>query len=394
MAELLGGPDATIPADRPGLPAELLQALTSSAPPGARSLTRLRRLRRGAGAMERNLAAAPVFAPRAAQQLELPGVWTTAGQLHRQQVRVLAPHGLLTVHDVQLLLEVVGRLIRDECRATGCGRRACGLHRRVTASMAELARAMGRSGAGGRDLEEVTRSLERLKVTAFDLAVRVPGQDRTHRLMFSIVDWWTHPTRTGRGAVATLGLSEPFVALLRSGSVVYLDRPTLGALASRDTVAALLWKFLEAERLPGPSSSAWRYPLFETDGPAWSPALAYVCGLDANARRHVRARIARAAAVIEELDPRYAGLLRVTPMRAGKALLEARRNTGVRVRKHGGSRTETRGFTDAGSTPTTRITGLTTAPRAGAQENTLDRLIEAGLSPEVQAIIRARRGAR
>jgi hypothetical protein len=243
-------------------------------------------------AMETTLARLPLWAEsrQAVAQLTL---WA-AGSLYGYPVRIVQGAGPMDDRAYRLLAHLIDRYAEA----------ACPPERRVPFTLSEAARWAG-YGKGGRQLRLVRDSLLRMRATALESAVRYPD-GHTESLAWGLIDrgWTTDAVRASGGFVT---LSDELADLIRRGSLVYLDAPTLDALGERDGMAVILWGFLEGESRP-----VWRHSLFSArqgDPPVDSRGtlaiadLLRVSGWDR--RRRAKDRIVKACAAIMAVDPRY-----------------------------------------------------------------------------------------
>lgn len=245
--------------------------------------------------LERTLARAPVFAASSVRhglQLEL-GLWVTTGSLYGQPFRVLEPRGPLTPRDALGFAHMIRRWADSGYPED----------RRVRASEPEAIGWFGYSTTGGRQRQLLREAMGRLRATTFQSASRVEG-GRSETLTWGLISNARTP-RTGPEGRVSVTLSEEVAYLVRVGSVAYLDAPTFVALVAEDELAARLWVFLEAERLP------WRWSLYSAaEGlPAAerdTPAIADLLRISSwERRRDVARRVAQAVQVIQRHDPRY-----------------------------------------------------------------------------------------
>ena len=268
-------------------------------------------------AMETNLARAPIWVSgrsRGPVQLSLERM----GFLYGRPFNVLEPQGPLTVQDAALLAHLIKRYAEDGFPAD----------RRIRMSLSEAARAAGYRHVGGRQRDLVRRAFARMRATTYQHTALWP--DGTQRsLTWGLIDWaatWEPTEAAGRALVT---LSEPLVALVRAGSLVYLQEDLFAELLRRDEYAARLWIFLESETLSAPRD----YLLFsakegEPERERHTPAIADLLRLaDWNRRRKVKDRVQKAAEAVAEVDPHYS--LRVVRAE-GKGMwkLQVRRGRG------------------------------------------------------------------
>ncbi len=274
--------------------------------------TRLRTKGQDTIAHETNLARAPVWnsrAPARSDQL------VTLSMLYGQPFQQKGGQPL-TAADQRWFAELTNRWVREGCPAS----------LRVAFSLREAAALLGYSGGGGRQLQMVSSSLVRLRSATFVSVLRRPdgGEKRTTWGLIDLAQAIEPRTGPGRGWAE---LNRQMAALLQEGSVTYLHAPTWDKLRERDELAARLWVFLEAERLPA-EAHCWRYPFFanSTESEASElPAIAQLLGLQGWTMRYRAVeRARRAAEAIVELDPRY--VLEIPRgARQGTWRLEARR---------------------------------------------------------------------
>jgi len=221
----------------------------------------------------------------------------------------------LTAADQRWFAELTNRWVREGCSA----------YLRVAFSLREAAEILGYKGGGGRQLQLISASLVRLRSATFVSALRrSDGTER--RTTWGLIDLaQAIEPRSGPGR-GWAELNRHMAALLQEGSVTYLHAPTWDQLRARDELAARLWVFLEAERLPV-DEHCWRYPFFAAsqDHAAELPAIAQLLGLQDWAMRYRAVeRARRAAEAIVEIDPRY-GLEIPRGAQRGTWRLEARR---------------------------------------------------------------------
>ena len=245
-------------------------------------------------AMERTLARLPLYS-ESRQTIAQLTLWAI-GSLYGQPVRIVQGHGPMDDRAYRLLAHLIRRYALAECPPD----------RRVPFTLSEAATWAGYAGSGGRQLRLVRDSLLRMRATALESAVRYPD-GHTESLAWGLIDrgWTTDAVGRSGGFIA---LSEELAGLIRLGSLVYLDAPTMDALGERDGMAVPLWGFLEGES----RSSPWHYSLFsapegyppvDTRDTLAIADLLRVSGWDR--RRRAKDRIVRACAVIEAVDPRY-----------------------------------------------------------------------------------------
>jgi len=243
-------------------------------------------------AMERTLARLPLYS-QARQVVAQLTLWAS-GSLYGHPVRVVQGHGPMDDRAYRLLAHLIRRYAGAECPP----------ERVVPFTLSEAARWAG-YGKGGRQVRLVRDSLLRMRATALESAVRYPD-GHTEALAWGLIDRGWSSDAVGRsGGFVTL--SEELAKLIRQGSLVYLDAPTLDALGERDGMAVILWGFLEGE-----SRAPWRYSVFSAPE-GYPPVdsrdtlaiadLLRVSGWDR--RRRAKDRIAKACAAIMAVDPRY-----------------------------------------------------------------------------------------
>ena len=244
-------------------------------------------------AMETTLARLPLWAESRQVVAQLT-LWAT-GSLYGHPVRIVQGAGPMDDRAYRLLAHLVRSYALAECPP----------ERRVSFTLSEAARWAG-YGKGGRQLRLVRDSLLRMRATALESAVRYPD-GHTESLAWGLIDrGWTTDAVGRSGGFVTL--SEELAGLIRQGSLVYLDAPTLDALGERDGMAVILWGFLEGESRPSP----WRYSLFsapEGYPPVDSRDVLAIADLlrvsGWERRRRAKDRIGKAAAAIMAIDPRY-----------------------------------------------------------------------------------------
>jgi len=260
-------------------------------------------------AMETNLARSPIFSggkPRGPVQLSLEPI----GYLYGRPFNVLEPRGPLTVQDAQLLAHLIKRYAEEGFTPD----------RRVRMSLSEAAKASGYSAAGGRQRELVRRAFMRMRSTTYQNVVRLPD-GTVKSLTWGLIDWaatYEPSEDTGRALVT---LSEPLVALIQAGSLVYLEEDLFAELVRRDDYGARLWVFLESESLSSPRDYyLFSAPEGEPERVRDTPAIADLLRIDWEVRRKVAARIKRAAQIIEEVDSRYSLSVERAAKRAGRGM--------------------------------------------------------------------------
>jgi hypothetical protein len=259
-------------------------------------------------AQETNLLRMPLWwARERAVQLDLLAPTIVYGHEFRQ---VSGPP--LTVTDQRLFTELTTAYILNGCPD----------HFGVPFSLRAACRWLGWAD-GGRQLALIRESLERLAAARFQAAFHVPsgdtppgeeGNPKPHRAAqidhnWGLVQEWATAVASDEAEQDSIGvvfLTRRIVRQILADNVTFLNGPTWSRVAAHDRMAALLWTFLEAERLP------WRYQLF-ANRPGQSIALAHNMPAiaeflhidDWSRRRHVRERVAEACKVIEAEDKRY-----------------------------------------------------------------------------------------
>lgn len=243
-------------------------------------------------AMERTLARLPLYA-QARQAVAQLTLWAT-GSLYGHPVRIVQGSGPMDDRAYRLLAHLIRAYAGADCPP----------ERRVPFTLSEAARWAG-YGKGGRQLRLVRDSLLRMRATALESAIRYPD-GHTESLAWGLIDrGWTTDAVGRSGGFVTL--SEELAGLIRQGSLVYLDAPTLDALGERDGMAVILWGFLEGE-----SKAEWRHSLFSAPE-GYPPVdnretlaiadLLRVSGWDR--RRRAKDRVAKACTAIMAVDTRY-----------------------------------------------------------------------------------------
>jgi hypothetical protein len=262
-------------------------------------------------AMETNLARSPIFSGGKAKgptQLSLLSV----GSLYGRPFNVLEPKGPLTVQDAALLAHLIKRYAEDDFPSD----------RRVRMSLSEAARASGYRGEGGKQRELVRRAFMRMRSTTYQNVVRLPD-GTVKSLTWGLIDWAATYEPTQEAGRALVTLSEPLVALIQAGSLVYLEDAVLEELVKRDEYGARLWIFLESESYPSPR--AYPYYLFsapegEPERERNTPAIADLLRIDWEERRSIAFRVRKAAQAISEVDPRYSLSVEKAARRAGRGM--------------------------------------------------------------------------
>ena len=170
-------------------------------------------------------------------------------------------------------------------------------------------------------LEPVRASLQRLRCCT------VVSRTRRRQEPEEAVVWGLVDRASVAGTAGWADLSREVAEHLQRGTVVHLDASTWDRLRERDELAARLWGFLETQEMP---TLGRRYELFSAplQGSARRrslPALAEMTGIDDDVlRRQAVERVRRAAAILVELDSRYAAeVVRTGP--PGMWRLEVRR---------------------------------------------------------------------
>jgi hypothetical protein len=258
-------------------------------------------------AQETNLLRMPLWWPRDRPvQLDLLAPTIVYGHEFRQ-----VSGTPLTVTDQRLFTELTTAYILNGCPD----------HFGVPFSLRSACTWLGWS-EGGRQFDLIKRSLARLAAARFQAAFHgalnetageegSPKPRRTAQIDHNwglVQEWATAETsdQDEHDSIGVVFLTRRIVRQILADNVTFLNAPTWSRVASRDRMAALLWTFLEAERLP------WRYQLFAnrpgnpTALAQNMPAIAELLHIDDwNRRSHARDRVAEACAVIEEEDKRY-----------------------------------------------------------------------------------------
>lgn len=263
-----------------------MRATTTAPRSAARGPSRTLRL-------ERNMARAPIWAPRVGVPVQLAMEWHPAPLngallLMRELRGVLSPIDLLTF--TNLCTAYLERRPAD---------------RRIAASLGQVARWMGAESVGGEQRRAARESLARLASIFLEGTLRRPGRGGGIWVGgWHLVDQYLIPERSRRVGSITLG--EPLAELLDAGSVVMLDQAILERLVRTSPMAARLWIWLEAESL----SEVTRFALF--DAPPGEPsrqranaAIADLLRLGQARRRQTVARVREACQAITEADERY-----------------------------------------------------------------------------------------
>ncbi len=275
--------------------------------------------------LERNVARAPAFGPRAGIPLEAALAWPPV-PLNRQPFLISHLEGALGPGDLVVFANLCDRYWRER---EGGGR--------VVVSLNEVARWLGQERPGGSQRRQAIGSLVRLRGATFSSVLRAKGRD-TERLVrgWGLLDEWLlseHGTQRG-----TVRLSAAVVEMLDADSVVLLDGPTLKRLLDRDPLAARLWTFLEADTFEDGARDEVRdrpigvfaAPRGESGRERDRAAIADLCRLSDRDRSKTVAILRRACRAIEEEDTRY--WLRIDPAarrRAGMWNLLVRRSRHV-----------------------------------------------------------------
>jgi len=262
--------------------------------------------------LERNVARAPAFGPRAGIPLESALAWSPI-PLNRQPFLIAHLERALGPGDLVVFANLCDRYWRD--RAAGG---------RVVVSLNEVARWLGQERPGGSQRRQAVGSLARLRAATFTSVLRAKGRD-TERFVrgWGLVDEWLlseHGTQRG-----TVRLSAAVVEMLDAGSVVLLDGPTLKRLLARDRLAARLWVFLEADTfedgarddVPDRSITVFAARRGEDARERDRAAIADLCRLGDQDRSKTVAILRRVCRVIEEEDTRYS--LRIDPAASRRA---------------------------------------------------------------------------
>jgi hypothetical protein len=83
------------------------------------------------------------------------------------------------------------------------------------------------------------------------------GTGGTSTEFFGLLDaGWVFLPRDDGTITGRVTFSEFMAREIRASNIAYLDNQTLYELVRRDGLAAVLWVFLETDKMP------WRYPLF------------------------------------------------------------------------------------------------------------------------------------
>jgi len=275
--------------------------------------------------LERNVARAPAFGPRAGIPLESALAWPPV-PLNRHPFLISHLESALSPGDLVVFANLCDRYWRD--RAGGG---------RVVVSLNEVARWLGQERPGGSQRRQAVSSLARLRAATFTSVLRAKGRD-TERFVrgWGLVDEWLlseHGTQRG-----TVRLSAAVMEMLDAGSVVLLDGPTLKRLRDRDPLAARLWMFLEADTfedgarddVPDRTITVFAARRGEDARERDRAAIADLCRLSDQDRSKTVAILRRACRAIEEEDTRYSlGVDPAARRRAGMWNLLVRRSRHV-----------------------------------------------------------------
>jgi len=259
--------------------------------------------------LERNVARAPIWAPRAGVPLQLALAWPDV-PFHQEPFHVSSLSGSLGPSDLLVFAHVCTLFIvrpRSD--------------RQVAVSLGEVARWMGARSVGGSQRRLALECLARLRGATFTSRLR-SGRRGTERLHhgWGLLDEWLMPEG---GRLGWVRLSQVMAELLAAGSLVLLDARTLGALVDRSALAARLWVLLEADTLgeSGLTDRGQPYPLFAAREGEPSQARARACLVDTcrltdPRRRRAVALLRAACEIIEEEDTRYR--LTIAPSASGR----------------------------------------------------------------------------
>lgn len=253
-----------------------------------------------------DLARGPIFSPRTSDgdEVQLALTTTVLGSLHNKPFTVTTKDGLPEVRDGLLLSELIKRYVDQGLPGS----------RNVDVTTTDLSDAAGYAARGGRQFRLAVDALIRLRSATLENAVRLEDGSLASYVWGMVDAGWMRSGEGGRGQVR---LSEELVGMVRRGLLVYYDRETLRGLVDADRYAARLWMFLEAESL---GDTPRRYSIFSAPKGAPpaerdTPAIADLLDLREKRRpddptgwgrrRDIVRRVRRAAAELQEHDPRY-----------------------------------------------------------------------------------------
>lgn len=253
-----------------------------------------------------DLARGPIFSPRTSEgdEVQLALTTTVLGSLHNKPFTITTKDGLPEVRDGLLLSELIKRYVDQGLPGS----------RNVDVTTTDLSDAAGYAARGGRQFRLAVDALIRLRSATLENAVRLDDGSLANYVWGMVDAGWMRSGEGGRGQVR---LSEELVGMVRRGLLVYYDRETLRGLVDADRYAARLWMFLEAESL---SDTPRRYSIFSAPKGAPpaerdTPAIADLLDLREKRRpddptgwgrrRDIVRRVRRAAAELQEHDPRY-----------------------------------------------------------------------------------------
>ena len=246
--------------------------------------------------MEITFARLPIWAP-GGNKLEQHDDWRPVGSLYGEWVEVREPLGPLTMHDALLASYIQRRFVNAGCPPDNV----------VPLSLGEAALFCAHRSKGGRQREQAKQALERLHATEVRCAIRVSGGGVhvcTWRILAS-----PGTVEEGEGMKVQLGaqLADQLRNDVGAGTYVFLDRQRFHDLLANNELAARLWMLFESESYSKPR----RYQLYSNspgkpERMRQLPAIADLLRQSHHKRRsNVRDRIARAAHMVEKVDPRY-----------------------------------------------------------------------------------------